>query len=165
MLQALQIASLKADADLYAVDGTALVKKIEAGRFAPMNAQRINQPERPFIGVKVMGYTPHLGKVEGYASGTSVHDVTTRADIQHADGQADLLEAKLQLIISHLAFTVGSKRVSNPYGFNTGFADACLITPGAGNVTMISAPSNGSTLWTGEAEYVWTTRVRLAINH
>lgn len=164
-LEAAQVAVLQADTDLYNAGGTGLALKVERGLLLPFRDQDIYQMERPYIGAKVLGYTADLGRVEGYAIGCSVHDVTTRLDISHAAGQQADLDQRLKEIISHLAFVVGRQRISNPFAFRTSFAHSVTLNPGGGNISRIKEPDGEIDCWIGEAEYTFTTRVRLGINH
>lgn len=159
-LQTAVLARLLASAYLVSI-----TKKIEIGLILPIQDQDINVPECPYLGFKAMGYSKHLGKVEGYAAGYSVHDVFMRIDGRCAGGKQTDVRDELLLLISTLGVVLGARRENNPYGFHVGGAQAVLLIPGGGYISRLSAPRKGVGSWIGELEYTWETRVRLANNY
>lgn len=151
-----QVAWLNSQSDL-----TGLCGLIEVGLMLPRQTQDINVAECPYLGVKTVGYTEHLAGVPGSAVGHSVHDVTTRIDIQIRDGQQSSAEKTARKILSQLAITVGIQRRGHPFGVSTSHCRTLDLTPGSGLISMIDDLGDE---WIVEAEYVWKTRVRLRIS-
>lgn len=148
------VTTTSADADYMA-----LVTKNERGLILPRRAQEINANERPYAGWKFTSYSAHIQ--QDCPVGHSQHDVTIRADIQHAGAQQKDTEDRVEDILAQLAVTIAAQRVSKPFDFESGRVIAIQCFAGAGAITAVERTNDASKLWVVEGEYVFTVRVRL----